>query len=115
MLSFTALLLRNIRWSKVDATRFLGEYLTEPKPHVVFRSRRSRGTHMRLDEKSQLLYSGSAFFLNGDTVAVPARARAAMREFADRREINVTRLAALAGLIGQWRRAGYVHLEQRDE
>ena len=114
MISFASRILGNVRWSRGDVVCFLGEFLTQPKPHVVFHSRRSRGTRMRLDEKSQLLYSGSDFFLNGDTVAVPARARTAMRAFAERREINVTRLAALAGLIGQWRRAGYVHLEQRN-
>jgi hypothetical protein len=65
---------------------------------------------MRLDEKSQLLYFGDKFFLNGDCVAIPLRAHAAMRELANRREIDATRLAAVAKLIGEWRRAGYVHL-----
>ena len=115
MISYCEKTLQAIKWGRRDVSTFLGEFLTQPKAHVVFRPRRARGARLRLDEKSQLLYSGSDFFLNGDSVAVPARARAAMRELADRRVINVTRLAALAGLIGQWRRAGYLHLEQRDE
>ena len=114
MLLFSRAILKKIRWSAADVTRFLGEYLTMPKPHVVFRARPGRGGRLRLDGKSQLLYAGRDFFLNGETVPVPARARAAMRELADRREIHAARLVALAALVGQWRRAGYVHLEKRD-
>jgi len=110
MVDFAARVLSRIRWSRTDVASFLGEYLTEPKPHVVFRSRPSRGTRMRLDEKSQLLYFRDKFFFNGDAVAIPLRAHAAMRELADQREIDATRLAAVAKLIGEWRRAGYVHL-----
>jgi 50S ribosomal protein L16 3-hydroxylase len=115
MIRFSELLLKKIRWRKADVTRFLGEYLTQPKPHVVFRPRLARGTRLRLDAKSQLLYSGPHFFLNGETVPVPARARRAMREFADRREIKAVKLAAIHGMIGEWRRAGYAHLGNRDD
>jgi len=110
MVRFTAAVLKDISWRDRDVKRFMGEYLTQPKPHVVFRSRPSRGTRMRLDEKSQLLYFRDKFFFNGDAVAIPLRAHAAMRELADQREIDATRLAAVAKLIGEWRRAGYVHL-----
>ncbi|MGH6913902.1 MAG: cupin domain-containing protein, partial [Geminicoccales bacterium] len=37
MLRFTHSLLERISWSKGDAACFLGEYLTLPKAHVVFR------------------------------------------------------------------------------
>jgi 50S ribosomal protein L16 3-hydroxylase len=114
MIRFATRFLRGIRWSDADALRFLGQYLTMPKPHVVFRPRPARGKRLRLDLKSQLLYAGAEFFLNGEGIPVPARARAAMRELADRREIDSSRLAALARMIGEWRRAGYVHLEKRD-
>jgi 50S ribosomal protein L16 3-hydroxylase len=36
MVVFTKKLLGRIRWSGRDVERFLGEYLSEPKPHVVF-------------------------------------------------------------------------------
>jgi hypothetical protein len=36
-----------------------------------------------------------------------------MRELADRRALSASRLASQAGLIGEWRRAGYVRLEKR--
>lgn len=110
MLAFASRVAGKIRWSGTDIRRFVGEYLTLPKPHVVFRPEPARGTRMCLDPKSQLLYAGRDFFFNGDRIDVPVRARPAMREFADRREINATRLAGLP--IGEWRRAGYVHLRQ---
>ena len=116
MLAFAKAVTRRIRWSSTDVRRFLGEYLTLPKPHVVYRGERARGTRLYLDAKSRLLYSGGDFFLNGDRVPVPARARTAMRELAERRQIDVARLAALRQLVGEWRRAGYAHLRKdRDD
>jgi hypothetical protein len=86
---------------------FMGRYLSAPKPHVVFRALRSRGTRVRLDAKTQLLYFGERFFINGESLRV--RQPALLRRLADRREAELDRLAPLAGLISEWRRAGYVH------
>jgi 50S ribosomal protein L16 3-hydroxylase len=110
--------LQNIRWTKGDTARFLGEYLTEPKPHVVFRASARRGTlagsELRLDPKTQLLYSGSRFFINGESFVTSKRAAPRLRELADRRRLRGERLvqAPLAGLISDWLRAGYAHLER---
>lgn len=113
MIDYAGKLLSRIRWSRGDVEAFLGEYLSLPKPHVVFRRAPATGAWLRLDAKTQLLYSGARFFINGEAFSVPARGRAAMRELADRREIDARRLASQARLIGQWRRAGYVRLEKR--
>jgi 50S ribosomal protein L16 3-hydroxylase len=112
MIAFAAAALSKIRWTRSDVAAFLGRYLTQPKAHVVFRPRPGKGGWIILDPKTQLLYSGNRFFLNGDEIAVPARTRRALRELADRRESGAGRLAAVAKLIGEWRRAGYVHLLQ---
>ena len=114
MLSFAINTLKRIRWSRSDAVRLMGEYLTQPKPHVVFRPTHARGTWIRLDPKTQLLYSGETFFINGEVFAVPQRQRDAMRRLADRRCADAAGLAGLAKLIGEWRRAGYVHLGKHD-
>ena len=118
MLAFARRSLRAISWSAGDVADFLGRHLTEPKPHVVFRPSRSRvplaKARLRLDPKTQLLYSGSRFFMNGERVAVPAGARPALRALADHRSLEARRLARgpLAGLISGWLRAGYAHLER---
>ena len=118
MLLFARKTLRRIRWSDADVQRFLGEFLTMPKAHVVFRPGRSTraisGSRVRLDPATQFLYSGTRFFINGETATVAARNAAALRELADRRSAPGARLAgpALAGLISGWQRLGYLHLER---
>ncbi len=118
MLRFAGKVLDRIRWSAADVQRFLGEYLTLPKAHVVFRPRRPAGRSIarcmvRLDPRTQLLYSGARFFINGETAMVSARHAPALRQLADRRCAPGARLAkpALAGLISDWQRLGYLHLE----
>jgi 50S ribosomal protein L16 3-hydroxylase len=66
---------------------------------------------VRLDPKTQLLYRGKRFFINGEGFSTPHAAR--LRELADRREASRARLAPLADLIAEWRAAGYVHFGQK--
>ena len=111
---FSANVLARIRWSRGDVVRFLGEYLSEPKAHVVFRPRSSRRglarSTVRLDAKTRFLYSGRRFFINGESVAASGKE---LRMLADRRSAPGALLAraGLGGLISQWQRAGYVHFE----
>jgi len=107
---FATNLLGRIRWTPPDVARFLGQYLTQPKAHVVFRRGAGRGSSIRLDPKTQLLYSGDRFFINGDAFSLPRRDRAAMRELADRRGIAARRLASQAKLIREWQRAGWLRM-----
>jgi 50S ribosomal protein L16 3-hydroxylase len=110
MLRFARRALGQIRWSPRDVEDFLGRYLSAPKPHVVFAGGKGSGAWARLDPKTQLLYSGARFFINGESFSVPSRHRPAMRELADRREIEADRLAGQAKLIREWQLAGYLHL-----
>jgi 50S ribosomal protein L16 3-hydroxylase len=112
LFSFAEKLLRRIRWSRRDVERFLGEYLSEPKPHVVFEPGRARrGPVVRLDPRTRLLYRGARFFMNGESVR---GARKELRVLADRRAAPRALLAraGLGGLISDWQRAGYVHFEE---
>jgi len=108
LVKFAKNLLGRIHWTGKDVASFLGQYLTQPKPHVVFRPGGIRGASLRLDPKTQLLYSGNRFFINGETFSVPARDRAAMRELADQRCVAAARLAKQSKLIREWRRAGWL-------
>ncbi len=107
MVRFASRILRKIRFSENDVADFLGRYLSAPKPHVVFRPSRRKGSRLELDPKTQILYAGARFFINGESFFV--RERALMRELADRRAMDAARLAPLAGLVAEWQRAGYVH------
>jgi 50S ribosomal protein L16 3-hydroxylase len=118
MIDFSEKLLSRIRWSRSDVGRFLGEYLSMPKAHVVFRPSRGKRplerSLVRLDAKTQLLYSGKRFFINGEAVSVPHRHAATLRKLADSRLLPGERLAAppLAALICGWQRLGYLHFER---
>jgi 50S ribosomal protein L16 3-hydroxylase len=108
MVQFANRLLSRIRWSRRDVADFLGRYLSTPKPQVVFRPGGAKGPLVRLDPKTQLLYYGTRFFMNGESFS--HREAALLRELADKRVLEAARLAPVAGLIREWRRAGYVHL-----
>jgi 50S ribosomal protein L16 3-hydroxylase len=118
LVEFARSVLERIRWSRRDVERFLGEYLSEPKPHVVFtppaRGRPIGRSRVRLDNKTRLLYRGGRFYINGESFAVRASSAKILRELADRRTAEGARLAAagLAGLISKWHRLGYVSLER---
>jgi 50S ribosomal protein L16 3-hydroxylase len=111
MIDFAASLLGRIRWSRADVAAFLGEYLSMPKPHVVFsaRARAARGRMVRLDPKTQLLYSGRRFFINGEAFTVQ-RGAAVLKRLADTRSAAGADLAraGLTRLISEWQRRGYL-------
>jgi 50S ribosomal protein L16 3-hydroxylase len=112
MIDFAAATLGRIRWSRADVATFLGEYLSMPKQHVVFSApRRTARTGMvRLDPKTQLLYSGARFFINGEGFTVSRRASPALRKLADARvaERGALARAGLARLISGWQKRGYL-------
>ena len=111
-------MLKKIRWSAADVAVFLGEYLTAPKPHVVFRRGRGRGrrplarSRVVLDPKTQLLYRGNRFFIDGDSLSLAGTKAHSLRNLADKRSGPGTDLRSLARLIAEWHRAGYLHFEK---
>jgi 50S ribosomal protein L16 3-hydroxylase len=116
MIAHAAATLARIRWRRADVERFLGRYLTTPKPHVAFApprrplaravfARRLRRESVALDPRTQMLYRGAQLYVNGEA-PVPARG---LRALADRRRALVP--ATRADLIYEWYRAGYLHLE----
>ena len=117
LVAFAVSVLDRARWTRADVERFLGEYLSEPKAHVVFapgaKPRALARSMVRLDPKTRLLYRGRRFFINGESFSVRGRVRG-LRELADRRVAEGRRLAGvrLHGLISQWARLGYAHLEK---
>lgn len=118
--------LANVRWSRADVREFTGRFLTEPKAQVFFdpppkpltRARFALEASRRgvaLDPGSRLGFSGTMFFLNGETVRVAGPARAAMRRLADARRIAppVEAPPAFWDLLHDWYRRGFVVLERK--
>lgn len=114
--------LARIRWNRGDVAEFLGSYLTEPKPHVLFspprnplalkaflRSARNRGVELALP--AQMLYSGSRLFINGESLAIDAGDARPLRALADARRLagrKVPRSGAVAEALYRWYRSGYI-------
>lgn len=113
-----------IRWREADVETFFGEYLSTPKSHVVFqRPRRplARAAFLRrleragvaLDARTQLLYRGGRFFLNGETLRPPRGQLRALAALADLRRAPGRALvrAALGDLVYDWYRSGFLRPE----
>jgi 50S ribosomal protein L16 3-hydroxylase len=115
-------MLGRIRWRRSDVERFLGEYLSTPKPRIVFdppgrpltRTRfevaaRRRG--VALDPRSLMLFRGAWIYMNGEREAIPRGTRPALIELADRRRLpgRAASAAALLPILHVWYRGGYLH------
>jgi 50S ribosomal protein L16 3-hydroxylase len=117
-------MLNGISWNKNDVERFLGLYLSEPKPHIFFdpphrpsnekkfiRDVMQKG--LRLNLKTLMLFKSRSFFLNGESYDVSQQALEELRPLADKRSVAFTHIPSdeTAGLLYQWYRAGYVELD----
>jgi 50S ribosomal protein L16 3-hydroxylase len=111
------------RPSRTDTERFLLEYLSEPKPHVVFRPRRTgpaafareaRRQGVRLDLRSRLLIGASAVGCNGEAYVANKALQPVLRALADRRMLYPAQLGrapiAVMALLHEWHDAGWLQL-----
>jgi len=126
MIDYAAATLARIRWTRTDVRRFLGEYLSTPKPQITFRAPRRalgraafearlRRATVALDARTQLLALGTDLFLNGERLALPGARRQVLSALADARRLPGSQLAraALGDLLYAWYRQGTLHLESR--
>jgi len=111
-----------LRWNASDTARFVGRFLTEPRANVVFdaRQRVSRNAFVRsgqrngvsLDRRTQLLYDGERFYLNGDDAPLATADRPMLTALADHRKLTASEFAALSpamiDLLFDWHRHGYL-------
>ena len=110
------------RFDRTDIARFIGRFLTEPKPDVVFTAparvsrpgfvRRGERDGLRLDRRTQLLYDNERYYLNGDDAPFPDAHRLALQRLADHRMLSRSEFAALSpatlNLLYDWHRHGYL-------
>lgn len=127
MLNQVSAALDKIEWDNVEVERFIGMYLTEPKPHVFFTpppvpiserefARRMRKGKLQLDLKSRMLFRGNRIFLNGDVYEVGKTAQRILGELADRLALSSVRDidAEAQALLYQWYLDGYVYVEDAE-
>ena len=119
MIEQVARMLQGIHWQTQDVARFLGSYLSEPKPHVVFdppRAMSRAAFHRRLQQRgvglalqSQMLFRDEYCYLNGEETVMPEPCRPTLRQLADLRCLPAGEYSddALVMLLHQWYLAGY--------
>lgn len=119
-------ILAQVKWTEKDIASFLGAYLSEPKPSVVFDPpkrplnearfiQRASKFGVRLDRKTVLLYNRRFFFLNGEENRL-ADVKKWLIEFADNRCLSAKRFVTLSGdspvtaLLHEWYCAGWIQV-----
>ncbi len=123
MLRQTGVALGKIKWNNADIERFIGTYLTEPKPHVFFTQPSPLLTQKKfalqvkknglwLDLKSRMLCRGKTIFLNGDAYTVNTIACHTLEKFADHQELPAGEIldAEAMILLYQWYLYGYIRM-----
>jgi len=112
------------RWDKSDIADFLGRYLSEPKSHVYFDpperpkslaafAKAIQNKGVALDSRSQMLFHGDAFFINGERLEASPALRGMLTELADKRYLMPgdcahEQGAEMIALLHVWYRAGYL-------
>jgi 50S ribosomal protein L16 3-hydroxylase len=114
-------MIEGIQWRRRDIAQFAGQYLTEPKPHIVFERphrpltfdsfmARAKRDGLCLALKTQMLCHGGHIFINGECCQVPPKAFRQLLHLADRRCLRplVDLSSEMGRLLYQWYRAGYI-------
>lgn len=119
-------MLKNITWDNNMVGHFLGQYLTEPKAHIVFEAvddlslntfaKQVSKQTLYLSLPSQMLCWQGTFYLNGERVEVPESCLACMQQLANQRFINGSdfdsaTVKQLAALLLPHYLAGYLNFE----
>lgn len=121
MLAQIEAMIGGIRWDKNDIVEFVGEYLSEPKPHVFFAApqrpmgRKAFGSVVSsrgaaLDAKTRLLFAGRRFFINGEMVLASGLEGRVLETLADKRGLppQTSLPAELQDLLYEWYKAGWL-------
>lgn len=118
--------LNKVRFTEEDITVFLGEYLSEPKPHVFFdrparpmslekfrQAAQKRG--VALSRKTRMLYRGKHLFINGEAFAMHREDKPTLVQLADSRRLDGQGIAAATGdvmdALHTWYQDGWLNLE----
>src|SRR5712672_1166152 len=126
MVQQAAVVAGKIRWRTRDVARFLGEYLSAPKPQIVFSRPRSphslasfaegcRTRGLRLDLRTRMLFRERDFFVNGERVEPPGRLRRVLARLADERVLppEMRLPHPLLRLLYDWYLAGWLRVGER--
>ena len=124
MLAKAERVLGEINWTRRDVAEFLGNYLTEPKPHVRFAPPRrplaeaafssaARRSAVTLAPATLMLYGNAMFFINGEPHKIDKALAAPLRRLANARRLpgsQIPRPGLVTDMLYRWYRSGYICL-----
>ncbi len=131
MIDTTENWLKSVRWKREDVAGFVGRYLSEPKPTVVFDGpsrpldearflARARREGVSVDPRTSLLYDSRCFYINGEAGRLAGQASRQMREtlvrLADRRVltgkdfVTLSETSSVTLLLHEWYCAGWIRV-----
>lgn len=120
-------MLQKLTWDTDLVADFLGRYMSEPKPDIIFEAKKAISiddlstllaeTPLRLNLKSQMLFNQDKFYLNGESLNVPPIIVNCIRNLADTRVLdtsvlNTQQRHTVAETLHAAYIAGYVNFEQ---
>ncbi len=113
--------IHKIQFNKKNITTFLGIYLTQPKPHIIFDApentltKKQFLTHVKINgialhAKSQMLFIKNIVFLNGEYFVSNEKI---FQNLANKREIKVLNIQSIemSDLFYQWYLDGYIEIK----
>ncbi|APA84515.1 cupin domain-containing protein [Paraburkholderia sprentiae WSM5005] len=119
-------MLAKVRWNEQDIASFLGTYLSEPKPSVVFdppqrplNAARFIGAAskfgLRLDRRTNLLYERRFFFVNGEQITWGGAKKwlfdlANLRCMSAKRFVTLSHDSSVTALLHEWYCAGWIQV-----
>jgi 50S ribosomal protein L16 3-hydroxylase len=123
MVAKVAELLKTIQWNQQDIAEFLGSYLSEPKPHIVFDTPRRTGLEKFVNNitgrtlclalATQMLFYGDVLFINGERCNVDANSLILLKRLANERALTIDGNIPeqLLALLHQWYQSGFVEFQ----
>ena len=128
MIDRIADMLSAIRWNREDIAGFIGNYLSEPKPHLFFDppehpltaktfSNAIRQQGYTLDARTQLLWSDTAFHLNGETLDIAPSLHTFIQTLAHQRTLppDYPIPPSAHTLLYTWYCDGFAHPRYQDD
>jgi 50S ribosomal protein L16 3-hydroxylase len=119
--------LKSVSWNREDIARFVGRYLSEPKPTVVFdgpaRSldaagflARARRHGVSVDPRTSLLYDSRCFYINGEAGRWVRESRETLVRLADQKVltgkdfVTLSETSSVTLQLHEWYCAGWIRV-----
>lgn len=119
-------MLQNMQWGQDEVAEFLGQYLSVPKPHVIFdqpdfmeektfrQMLQQKG--IMLAGKSQLLFRDRYFFMNGEQIIAGGDTCNRLQVLADQRHLPPGSVQpGLVERLHEWYLAGYLQFPESED